>query len=91
MFDYEWDPEKARTNQRKHGISFADATVVLEDVQALTIEDDYPGEQRFITIGKDAFGRILVVVYTFRGLTIRIISARRGTSVERQQYEEEKR
>ena len=54
MFDYEWDPEKARINQIKHGISFADASAVLEDVHALTLEDDQPGEQRFITIGKDA-------------------------------------
>ena len=88
MFDYEWNPEKARSNQLKHGISFADGTAVLEDVQALTLEDDYPGEKRFITIGDDAFGRILVVVYTFRDLTIRIISARKATTRERKKFEE---
>jgi hypothetical protein len=88
MYDYEWDPDKARVNQLKHSISFADATFVLEDVHALTIEDDHPGEQRFITIGVDAFGRILVVVYTFRDQAIRIISARKATSGECKQYEE---
>ena len=88
MFDYEWDPEKARSNRIKHGISFADATAVLEDVDGLTLEDDDPDEQRFITIGRDAFGRILVVVYTYRPMAIRIISARKATIGERRQYEE---
>ena len=88
MYDYEWDPDKARVNQLKLGISFADATFALEDVHGLTIEDDHPGEQRFITIGMDAFGRILVVVYTFQDLAIRIISARKATSGECKQYKE---
>jgi uncharacterized DUF497 family protein len=88
MFDYEWDVEKARANRRKHGVSFADAAAALEDEQALTVEDDYPDERRFITLGRDPFDRILVVVYTYRSRTIRIISARKATPVERRQYEE---
>lgn len=87
--DYEWDKAKARSNRKKHGTSFADAVVVLEDEQAITVPDDNPNEERFITIGMDAFGQVLVVVYTWRGEeTIRIISARKATRAERQQYEE---
>jgi uncharacterized DUF497 family protein len=87
--DYEWDKAKARSNRKKHGASFADAVVVLEDEQAITVPDDNPNEERFITIGMDAFSQVLVVVYTWRGEeTIRIISARKATRAERQQYEE---
>lgn len=87
--DYEWDKAKARSNRKKHGTSFADAVVVLEDEQAITVPDDNPNEERFITIGMDAFGQVLVVVYTWRGEeTIRIISARKATRAERRQYEE---
>lgn len=88
MFDYEWDAEKARANRLKHGVSFADAVATLEDEQALTVEDDFPGERRFITLGRDPFGRILVVVYTYRFRAIRIISARKATPSERRQFEE---
>lgn len=87
--DYEWDKAKARSNREKHGVSFADAVVVLEDEQAITVPDDNPNEERFITIGMDAFGQVLVVVYTWRREeTIRIISARKATRAERRQYEE---
>lgn len=87
--DYEWDKAKARSNRKKHGTSFADAVVVLEDEQAITVPDDNPNEERFITIGMDAFGQVLVVVYTWRGEeTIRIVSARKATRAERRQYEE---
>jgi len=87
--DYQWDPQKASKNYGKHRISFADAVAVLADHKALTIEDDYPDEERYITIGADAFGRILVVVYTYRNDSIRIISARKANARERKQYEEE--
>ena len=60
----EWDSKKAISNLRKHGINFADAVAVLEDERAITISEDYPDEERFITIGMDSFRRILVVVYT---------------------------
>jgi uncharacterized DUF497 family protein len=87
--EYEWDPAKARSNHEKHGIRFADAIAVLEDEFALTIPDDHTDEERFITIGEDAFGQILVIVYTYRGEdTIRIISARGATRRERRMYRE---
>lgn len=84
---YEWDPHKAQSNLRKHGILFADAVTVFTDDFALTIPDDDSDEERFITLGKDALDRILVVVYTWRGDDIRIISARKAEIYERQQYE----
>jgi len=86
--DYEWDSNKARANLRKHGIDFADAVGVFEDELALTIDDEHPEEERFITIGMDTLGRILTVIYTWRGEVIRIISAREATARERKQYEE---
>jgi Uncharacterized protein conserved in bacteria len=85
----EWDPEKAKSNFQNHKIRFSDAESVLFDPLALTREDeDADGEQRFVSIGTDAFNRVLVVVYTFRGDKIRIISARRATKKERKCYEE---
>ena len=85
---YEWDPKKAATNLRKHKVDFADAVTVFEDEFAVTIDDDEPEEKRFVTIGMDALARVLVVVYTWRGHNIRIISARKAGSEERRQYEE---
>lgn len=70
-----------------HGVSFADAVVVLSDELAITIEDSSHDEQRFVTLGMDALGRILVVVYTYHGDRIRLISARKATASEREQYE----
>lgn len=84
---YQWDPKKAESNRRKHGIRFANAVSIFMDDFAITIEDDHPGERRFITIGRDAFGRVLVAVYTYRGNDIRLISARKATSRERKQFE----
>ena len=86
--DYAWDPNKARTNLRKHGISFADAVLIFEDSNAITIEDEHTEETRYISIGMDAQSRILLVVFTWRNNTIRIISARKTTLLERKQYEE---
>lgn len=87
---YQWDPNKAKSNQKKHGVRFADAVFVFEDENAITIEDEHETENRFITIGRDILLRILVVVYTFRGHIIRIISARKATTRERKIYEEQK-
>lgn len=67
--DYEWDKNKAASNRRKHGIDFADAVSVFADDAAITIVDDHPDEERFVIIGMDVFGRILVVVYTSKGRT----------------------
>jgi hypothetical protein len=83
-----FDPNKAATNYRKHGIRFSDAEPVLFDPLALTCEDkDADGEQRFVSIGVDAVGRVLVVVFTCRDEDIRLISARPATVKERECYE----
>jgi len=87
--DLEWDPVKERSNFKKHGIHFAQAVIALEDEFAITVEDDQSNEVRFITLGIDDTGRLLVVVYTYRGEAIRIISARKATSTERKFYERE--
>ena len=89
--DYEWDPSKATINLRKHGVHFSDAAAVLEDVLALTIldlDESTADEERYVTVGMDAMGRILVVVWTWRNEnTLRVISARKATPGERRQYE----
>lgn len=87
MFQYEWDPEKSITNNQKHAILFSEAVTVFEDDYSLTIEDERQEEQRYVTVGMDSKGRILVVVYTFREQTIRIISARKATAREESEYE----
>ena len=85
---YLWDPKKAASNFKKHGIDFADAVGVLQDNWALTFKEHYvDSEQRFVSVGMDFLGRILVVVYTYRNDDIRIISARRATKNERKSYE----
>ncbi len=85
----EWDPEKARRNREKHGVAFPDAAGVLEDELAVTLGDPFSeSEERFMTVGTDPLGRVLVVVYTWRGERIRLISARKATARERRQYEE---
>jgi uncharacterized DUF497 family protein len=85
---FEWNPRKARANLAKHEVSFADAVAVLEDPLALTVHDEEAAEERFVTVGTDDTGRLLVVVYAWRDDScIRIISARGATRRERQQYE----
>ncbi|MDZ7993536.1 MAG: BrnT family toxin [Nostoc sp. EfeVER01] len=85
---YQWDRDKAAANLRKHGVDFADAVTVFSDDLAITITDERFDEERFITIGIDAFSRVLVVVYTWRNDEIRLISARKATRYELKQYEE---
>ena len=85
---FAWDATKAASNARKHGVQFADAVAALEDERAFTVPDDSYGEKRWVTIGMDAVGRVLVVAYTLRGEKIRIISARRATPRESRQYGE---
>ena len=87
--EFEWDPAKAETNRNKHGVRFSDAVAVLFDPAALTIPDERTEEERFVTVGGDALGRVLVVVYTWRGNRIRLISARKATRREQQQYKEQ--
>lgn len=85
---YQWDPRKAASNQEKHGVDFAGAVGVFEDEWALTIKEEYvEGEQGLVTMGMDFLGRVLVVVYTYRGEAIRLISARVATRRERRTYE----
>ncbi len=86
--EFEWDPRKAAANLRKRGIDFADAATVLYDELAITVPNDHPEEDRFVTLGMDAIGRVLVAVYTWRGDRARLISARHATRRERRQYEE---
>jgi len=82
----EWDPAKEQANFKKHGVRFTQALTALEDDYALTVEDDFPGERRFISMGMDEASQLLVVVYTYRGEGVRIISARRATTAERAVY-----
>ena len=84
----EWDPAKAKANRRKHGIDFTDAATVLFDELAATIRDDSDDEERYVTIGTDALGRVLVVVYSWAEDGIRLISARKSTKKERREYED---
>ena len=85
--DIEFDPDKAGANLRKHRVSFAHAEQVVRDVFAVTIEDpDSTSEQRLITLGMDALGRILVVVHTPRGENTRLISARKASRGEAEKY-----
>ena len=86
--EFDWDPRKAILNRRKHGIDFADAGTVLHDEQAITIPDASSDEEdRFVTLGMDVLGRVLVVVYTWGETLPRLISARKATARERHQYE----
>jgi uncharacterized protein len=86
----EWDPVKAGSNLTRHGVSFAEATSVFLDPAALTFGDpDHSDEEeREITIGASATGRVLFVSHCPRGRRIRIVSARKSTRRERSQYAE---
>lgn len=81
-------PSQGRANRKKHGVSFSDAEAVLLDPYSLTSEDPGAGEeQRFVALGMDAIGRILVVVYAYDGNDVRILSAIKPSSGERKHYE----
>lgn len=88
--DFEWDDLKAASNRRKHGVGFEEATTVFDDPLGRIFEDeDSPeGELREILIGHSDEFNLLLVCFTERGETIRIISARPATRQERQDYEE---
>jgi uncharacterized DUF497 family protein len=87
---FEWDAIKARSNLRKHGVSFEEASTVFYDTLAATGADpDHSAdEDRFVTFGMSSQGRLLVVAHTDRDDAIRIISARAATPPERRIYEE---
>ena len=87
---FEWDPRKAPSNLRKHGVAFTEALTVFADTLA-RIHDDpdhSAGEQRQVIVGHSSRERLLLVFFTERGETIRISGARRATSHERNDYEE---
>lgn len=84
----EFDPKKDAANLKKHGISLSEGDGVLNDPLALSVEDDSAqGEQRFVTIGMNVFGSLMVVVHTHRGDNTRIISVRKADPKERRAYE----
>jgi uncharacterized DUF497 family protein len=86
---FEWDPEKARQNLNKHGITFDEAVTVLYDPLSATFDDpDHSsGEQRYITVGFSSRNRLLFVAHTERGQNLRIISARLANAHERKRHE----
>ncbi|VAW32343.1 hypothetical protein MNBD_CHLOROFLEXI01-1065 [hydrothermal vent metagenome] len=85
---FQFDPAKAKRNLKKHKVSFADAETVFYDPLAIHQEDPYSdSEERWIGIGMGSASQILVVVYTFRGDEVRLISVRRATQHEVQEYE----
>jgi len=87
--NFEWDPGKARQNRRKHRVSFQEAASVFGDPFSITYPDpDHSiAEQRFITVGTSSGGQVLIVAHADRNENIRIISARKTTRGEREQYE----
>lgn len=90
--EFEWDLAKSEANERKHGVSFVEASTVFGDPLELTIydPDHSEGEYRFLSIGRSSSGRLIVVSYTEREQNrIRIINARAATAAERTRYESE--
>ena len=87
---FEWDAQKARTNERKHGVAFGDAATAFGDPLSVTVPDpDHSIEEaRFVLLGSTYRGTIVVVVHAERDESIRIISARRANRAERRAYEQ---
>jgi uncharacterized protein len=88
---FEWDEDKARSNVRKHGVSFDEAQTVFTDEFSITIPDPEHSdeEERLLILGLSHRKHLLVVIYTERGKRIRLISARKANRKERKEYEEE--
>jgi uncharacterized DUF497 family protein len=88
--EFDWDERKAASNEKKHGVTFDEATTVFYDPLAVIFDDEAhsEGEQREIIIGHSARNRLLLVCFTERHEVIRLISARLATRRERQDYEE---
>ena len=86
---FEWDEAKDLSNQRKHGVSFEESKTVFGDPNSITISDEeHSEEDHYLDIGMSFRGRLLVVSYTERGASIRIISCRKATKSERKTYEQ---
>jgi len=95
QYDFEWDTKKARSNRTNHGVTFEEAATVFQDAQMLTLFDGKhsSNEDRWITLGISAAGRVLVVNHTFPEritdhIPVRIISSRKATGHEQRQYRE---
>jgi uncharacterized protein len=88
--EFDWEIRKTESNFKKHGVRFSECLPVFEDDYAITVidQESEPGETRFVTIGIGVKGQVLVVVYTYRGAEIRIVSSRLAEPRERSQYEE---
>jgi hypothetical protein len=85
----EFDPKKNEANIAKHGVSLSEADGVLLDPLALTVEDDSAdGEVRYVTVGLNSVGTLMVVVWAERDDDVRLISARKAEPKERRAYEE---
>ncbi len=90
-YNFEWDPKKAASNFKEHGVSFDEATTVFGDLLAMNMPDpDHSeGEQRFLVLGLSRASRLVVVSYAERPPRTRIISARPATRHEKRRYEDE--
>ncbi len=95
LYEFDWDPVKAQTNLSKHGVDFERAATVFLDALAISIPDEEHSstEARWITLGKDAEGRYVLVIHTFAWSAegegrVRLISARKPTRAEIRDYEE---
>ena len=85
--DIKYDPAKAASNLKKHGVSFEEAATCLLDAMAVVREDpDARGEARFVALGMSHMGRLLAVVYALRDDGVRLISARKPTKTEAKSY-----
>ena len=89
---FEWDSAKADHNLSKHGVSFEEAGTVFDDLLFITVLDEEHSvdEERYITLGLSATGKLLLIAHTDRQGAIRIISARKATKNEQRFYEESK-
>jgi uncharacterized protein len=84
----EFDPKKDAANIRKHGISLTEGDGVADDPFVLTVEDhDAQDEQRFVALGRNIFGQLRIIVYTYRGEDVRLISVRRAGPKDVKVYE----
>jgi uncharacterized protein len=87
---FEWDPEKAEANEKKHGVSFDEASSAFGDPLGRLVDDPEHSEdeERFVLFGRSSTGRMLAVMHTEREGAIRVISAREMTRNEKSEYEE---
>ncbi|MGB7949508.1 MAG: BrnT family toxin [Candidatus Binatia bacterium] len=93
QYQFEWDPAKGRQNARKHRVTFERGATVFKDPNALSLFDEQHGdeEERWITLGLDETGALLVISHTFdeeaeNRARVRLISARKATKNEKKQY-----